>query len=66
MDQGVSGPPLQDRTVGLAESPLLVALDPEWIEDSRGDPGQLCTGIDEDAGCRKAGGVMASTLEPNR
>ena len=41
MNEHAAGPPLEQPTLGLAEQPLVVALDSERVEEIRRDPGQL-------------------------
>jgi len=41
VNEHAAGPPLEQRAVGLAEQPLVVALDAERVEEIRRDPGQL-------------------------
>jgi hypothetical protein len=41
VNEHATGPPLEQRAVGLAEPPLVVALDSERVEQIRRDPGQL-------------------------
>jgi len=41
VNEHAAGPPLEQPTLGLAEQPLVVALDSERVEEIRRDPGQL-------------------------
>jgi len=41
VNEHAAGRPLEQRAVGLAEQPLVVALDSERVEEIRRDPGQL-------------------------
>jgi len=43
-----ASPSLQNRSVGLAEMPLVVALDAQRFEDLDGNPRQLRTGVHQD------------------
>src|SRR5207249_5312731 len=68
--EDAAGPPLEQRAVGLAEQPLVVALDSERVEEMRRDPGQLRPRVHQHglqrAAVTGAGGVLDLDIHPER